>query len=245
MPTSNYLLEQIANNTASGGSGGSGSSTVTVSNFPSNQTVNGAVTANIGTTNGLALNSAVNQLLKPSDTLNSINSVNLIGVIDTILHCNVSNFPTSQNVVVTSIPEVEIKNDISNPIPISGTVNTNNVISSTVGFSSVKYVYSAATNNATLVKNSSTVIDSICLYTTVTNTTIAYLKLYNKATIPIVGTDVPFAVFKINVNQGAVVNFPKGLLLNQGFGFAITRGASPIDNTAIGLGEITGSIIYA
>lgn len=31
----------------------------------------------------------------------------------------VSNFPASQNVVVTSIPEVEIKNDSGNPIPIS------------------------------------------------------------------------------------------------------------------------------
>lgn len=158
---------------------------------------------------------------------------------------SVNSFPSSQNVVVTSIPEVEIKNDVSNPIPVSGTVSTNNVISSTVGFSSVRYIFSLATTNATLVKNSSTVIDSISLYTTVTNTTTAYLKLYNKATTPIPGTDVPFAVFKINVNQGAVINFNKGLLLNQGLGFAITRGASPIDTGVIGIGEITGNIVYA
>lgn len=35
---------------------------------------------------------------------------------------SVSNFPSSQNVVVTSIPEVEIKNDSGSPIPVNGTV---------------------------------------------------------------------------------------------------------------------------
>ena len=92
--------------------------------------INGTVVANIGTTNGLALNSTVNQLLKPSDTLNNINSVNLIGVVDTILHCNIDNFPATQTVTGTvnagtgfqtnALTNTELR---ATPVPITGNVN--------------------------------------------------------------------------------------------------------------------------
>lgn len=36
---------------------------------------------------------------------------------------NVGNFPATQNVAVTSIVEVEVKNDSGNPLPVSGTVS--------------------------------------------------------------------------------------------------------------------------
>jgi hypothetical protein len=35
---------------------------------------------------------------------------------------NVGNFPATQNVAVTSIVEVEVKNDTGNPLPVTGTV---------------------------------------------------------------------------------------------------------------------------
>lgn len=38
---------------------------------------------------------------------------------------NVGNFPATQNVAVTSIVEVEVKNDTGNPLPVSGTVTAN------------------------------------------------------------------------------------------------------------------------
>lgn len=44
---------------------------------------------------------------------------------------DVNNFPASQNVVVTSIPEVEIKNDSGNPIPVSGTVTATGPLTDT------------------------------------------------------------------------------------------------------------------
>jgi hypothetical protein len=59
---------------------------------------------------------------------------------------NVGNFPATQNVAVTSIVEVEVKNDVGNPLPISssdvtasGTITaiTQNVAISTVGKSVV------------------------------------------------------------------------------------------------------------
>ena len=52
----------------------SGTDSVTI--VPSGtQTVSGTVTANIGTTNGLALDATVDGLLKPSSTLNAVGSI--------------------------------------------------------------------------------------------------------------------------------------------------------------------------
>lgn len=48
------------------------------------------------------------------------------GTVDSVQsgtwNVNVANFPATQNVAVTSIVEVEVKNDSGNPLPISGTV---------------------------------------------------------------------------------------------------------------------------
>ena len=53
--------------------------TGTITSTPSGiQTVTGTVTANIGTTNGLALDTSVNSLLKPSSTLNAITTIGSI-----------------------------------------------------------------------------------------------------------------------------------------------------------------------
>ena len=44
---------------------------------------------------------------------------------------NVGNFPATQNVAVTSIVEVEVKNDTGNPLPVSGTVTVNQPVAVT------------------------------------------------------------------------------------------------------------------
>jgi hypothetical protein len=121
---------------------------------------------------------------------------------------------------------------------------TTSLPTTTEGYSTSRYIYSLGTTNATLVKNAAGSIGAIQLSSTLTNTTVAYLKLYNKATTPIPGTDVPFAVYKIGNATPAIIDFPRGLRMSQGIGFAITRGASPVDSAVIGIGEITGNIIY-
>lgn len=133
---------------------------------------------------------------------------------------------------------------VTGQVSISGGVSTTSLPSITEGYSTSRYIYSLGTTNATLVKNAEGSIGAIQLSSTLTNTTVAYLKLYNKATTPIPGTDVPFAVYKIGNATPAIIDFPRGLRLNKGIGFAITRGASPVDSAVIGIGEITGNIIY-
>jgi hypothetical protein len=82
---------------------------INVGNFPANVIV---TSGNINISGG-----SVNVGNFPSNV--SITSGNLSIYGGTV---NVGNFPTSSNVVITSIPEVEIKNDSGNPVPVSGNV---------------------------------------------------------------------------------------------------------------------------
>ena len=65
----------------------------TISNFPATQVVSGTVTANIGTTNGLALDTSVNSLLKPASTLAAVTT---LGSITSTVNVAVTNFPATQ-----------------------------------------------------------------------------------------------------------------------------------------------------
>lgn len=104
-------------------------------------------------------------------------------------------------------------------------------------------INSAATTNATSVKASAGTVYSI----TVSNTAASprYVKLYNKASAPTVGTDVP--VLTIPVPAGGVVNVPFGTTghrLGTGIALAITANAADSDATAIGASEVKVATAY-
>ena len=102
-------------------------------------------------------------------------------------------------------------------------------------------VMSAATTNATSVKASPGVVRQVILSNT---GSVAYFKLYNKATAPTVGTDTPLATYAIPA--GGVLNFnpPGGKFFSAGIASAITGLAPDADTTAVGLNQVTGSIEY-
>ena len=113
---------------------------VSVSNFPSNQTVSGSV--NIGTMpsvtigvmpevevkndsgNPLSVSGSVNIDTMPSVTIGTMPSVT-IGSIPEVEVKNDSGNPlsVSGSVNIGTMPEVEVKNDSGNPLSISGSVN--------------------------------------------------------------------------------------------------------------------------
>lgn len=132
----------------------------------------------------------------------------------------------------------------------SGTWNTIPVPSTIQGFTLNSMIVSAATVNNTLVKNSAGVISNIVVGSPGNTVgsgftfTHCYIKLYNKATAPIAGTDVPFAVYPIISGTTNVIPFPMGLRFTTGIGYAITRNASLLDNTAINATEVVGTITY-
>ena len=104
-------------------------------------------------------------------------------------------------------------------------------------------VNSAATTNATVVKSSGGTIFGIVASNA--NAAARYLKVYNKATAPTVGTDTPVMV--IALPPGATVALPMGTLgarLGTGIGIALTTGIADSDTGAVAAGEIKVAISY-
>lgn len=95
---------------------------------------------------------------------------------------------------------------------------------------------SAATTNAALCKGSTARLFKV------TGSNIAaatrYLKLYNKATAPIPGTDFPFWVEALEASSSFEITFPAGLYFSLGLGYALTVNAADMDATAIEAGDI-------
>jgi hypothetical protein len=103
---------------------------------------------------------------------------------------------------------------------------------------------SAASTNGTNLKASAGTIG----YITVGNYNAAkcFLKIYNKASAPTVGTDVPVATFIVpGAATGGGTNVPLpdgGMTLSTGISYAITTGAAVTDTGAVALSEVQVNI---
>jgi hypothetical protein len=105
---------------------------------------------------------------------------------------------------------------------------------------------SAATTNATSLKASAGVIYGIQV--TNVNASPRYLKLYNKASAPTVGTDTPVKTLIIPGNAtGAGSNVPipvRGINFSTGIAFALTTEATDAGTTGVAANEIVVNIDY-
>ena len=121
--------------------------------------------------------------------------------------------------------------------PVSGTVAVNPVVPATPYF-----LNSAATTNGALILTGTSNVSSF--YATNGGATAAYIKLYNKATAPTVGTDVPEMTIPVPAAVSGVPGVATipigfhGFRFALGLGIAITRNAVHTDTTAIGAGEV-------
>lgn len=112
----------------------------------------------------------------------------------------------------------------------------------TSGGLSIGKLLSAATTNSTNLKGSAGQVFSIVVVNT--NAAVRYFKLYNKATAPTVGTDVPVATFALPAGGGVSIAIDKGLAFSLGIGYAMTTGAADADVGAVAANEITGIVGY-
>lgn len=102
---------------------------------------------------------------------------------------------------------------------------------------------SAATTNATSVDASPAKLFSV-VASNVTGST-KYLKLYNKASAPTVGTDTPFLVIPIPATSGVSQQYGiYGMYFDTGLAFAITGGAADSDTTAVAVGDVKVVLNY-
>ena len=105
---------------------------------------------------------------------------------------------------------------------------------------------SAASTNSTVIKSSAGTL-YLCVAMSI-NAAPRYLKLYDKATAPTVGTDVPVQTYMIpgsTVGAGFVVPIPeRGLSFVNGIGFALTTGIADNNVGAVAAGDITVNFAY-
>lgn len=107
--------------------------------------------------------------------------------------------------------------------------------------SSSRIVSSAASTNGTSAKASAGDVFSVHAYNTTVG--VLYLKLYNKASAPTVGTDVPTHTFAIPANAGINFVFPHPLYFSTGIAYALTGLPADADTTALTAGGVTGVVI--
>lgn len=103
-------------------------------------------------------------------------------------------------------------------------------------------VISANTTNGTNVKNAAGQLYGLILSNN--NATVAYFKLYNKASTPTVGTDTPVATIMIPANGTVITNWDTGWAFGTGLGYGITTGMAVADTGAVAAAQVAATLIY-
>jgi hypothetical protein len=101
-------------------------------------------------------------------------------------------------------------------------------------------VVAAATTNATNLKASAGNIYEIDVYNEAAYD--VFLKLYDKASAPTVGTDTPVWTIPIGTKTGFSREFSFGETFATGIAYAITKLQADSDTTAVVAGDLTGKI---
>jgi hypothetical protein len=116
----------------------------------------------------------------------------------------------------------------------------------TAGGLSISRVISAASTNATSAKGSAGQVFTIIAMNT--NAAVRYLKLYNKATAPTVGTDTPVLTLPIPGNTagaGFVLDTGgMGIAFATGIAYALTTGVADNDTGAVAANEIVVNVLF-
>lgn len=108
----------------------------------------------------------------------------------------------------------------------------------------VKHVVQPANTTPVAVKGSGNTKGIVCAVSlSHAGTGMRYLKLYDKATAPVVGTDIPKQVFGIPAAWSREVNFPP-VAYQLGMWMTVTTGAADSDNTAPNANEVVADVYY-
>lgn len=104
---------------------------------------------------------------------------------------------------------------------------------------------SAASTNATSLKASAGTLYSVTAVNL--NAAVRYLKFYNKASAPTVGSDTPVATIPIpasTTGAGFTISLPFGFDFSTGIAYALTTGAADADTGAVAANEIFLLLTY-
>lgn len=100
-----------------------------------------------------------------------------------------------------------------------------------------------ASTNATNVKGSAGHLYFVYVYNA--SGSVQYLKWYNKATAPTVGTDTPVLVIAVPPGAAATFSPPHGMAFSTGIGFGTTTDVADNGTTAVAANSLVISYAYA
>jgi hypothetical protein len=121
-----------------------------------------------------------------------------------------------------------------------GTVQTG--VTATANGATASRINAAATTNATNLKASAGQLYTIDVFNAAAYN--VFLKLYNKASAPTVGTDTPIATYPIQAGGGFSKTWPMGLSFATGISYAITKLQADSDTTVVVAGDLTGNTTW-
>lgn len=110
------------------------------------------------------------------------------------------------------------------------------------GSASTYHKISAGSTNADTVKASAGVVTGYYLVNTAAD--FRYVKLYNKASNPTVGTDTPRAVFGIPPLSAANISLDIPVAFATGIAIAIVTGIADSDATAVSANDVAVTLYY-
>lgn len=103
-------------------------------------------------------------------------------------------------------------------------------------------VNTGASTNAGFSKASAAQLFAVTAYNQ--SAAVRYVKLFNKASAPTVGTDVPIFVLAVPVNGHATFAWPTGLALGTGLAYCCVTGAALSDATATAANDVQFTISW-
>lgn len=110
------------------------------------------------------------------------------------------------------------------------------------GESTASVTISAASTNATSLKASAGHVEYIIASNL--NASARYLKLYNKASAPTVGTDTPVMVIRLPAAGQVEISFNRPPYFSLGIAWALTSGIAHADTGAVSASEHAVNIGY-
>lgn len=129
------------------------------------------------------------------------------------------------------------RTDLAMPVSVLGTVAAT-ITEGTLLAPSVGTLTTAATTNATSLKTTAGNVYALTVSNVTANA--IYLKLYNKASSPTVGTDVPLMTIPVVANSFQAIEFGRlGARFSTGIAYAVTGAITTADTTAV----LAGSLI--
>jgi hypothetical protein len=121
-------------------------------------------------------------------------------------------------------------------------ISTTSGLSASANGATASRINAAASTNATSLKASAGNLYTIDVFNVAAYN--VFLKLYNKASAPTVGTDTPVMTIPVQAGGGYSKNWPSGFSFSTGIAYAITKLQADSDSTVVVAGDLTGNTLW-